>query len=59
MMNAMVWVVLGGLAVLVTMVLLAAVARHKGDAGSDPDLGSISSSWLNENRAQDRDFHNR
>jgi hypothetical protein len=58
-MNAMVWVVVGGLAVLVTMALLA-VAWRKGDAGGDPDLGSISSSWLNENRAQDRESsHNR
>jgi len=49
-MHAMVWVVVGGLAVLVTMALLA-VARRNGDAGGDRDLGSISSSWLNENRA--------
>jgi hypothetical protein len=53
-MNPMVWVAVGGLAMLAMMALLA-VARHKGHAGGDADLGSISSSWLNENRANERE----
>jgi hypothetical protein len=52
----MVWVVVGGLAVLVMLVLLVG-ARRKGGAGGDRDLGSISSSWLSERRAQERDSH--
>jgi hypothetical protein len=53
-MRAMVWVVVGGLAVLVMLALLV-VARRQGDAGGDQDHGSISGSWLNEHRARERD----
>jgi hypothetical protein len=50
----MVWVVVGGLAVLVTLALVV-VAWRTGDTGGDRDLGSISSSWLSERRAHERD----
>ena len=53
-MQAMVWVVVGGLAVLVTLALLVG-ARRRGGMGGDRDLGSISSSWLSERRAHERD----
>jgi hypothetical protein len=50
----MVWVAVGGLAVCVTLALWAAARRKGGAVGTD-DLGSISSSWLNERRAHDRE----
>ena len=52
----MLWVAVGGLAVLITMALVA-VARHQGGKGADTDLGSISGSWLNERRAHERESH--
>jgi hypothetical protein len=48
----MVWIALLGLAVLVVLALLVMARRRDGASG---DLGTISGSWLNERRAQDRD----
>ena len=50
----MVWVAVGVLAVVVALALLLMTRRRDGGVG-DRDLGSISSSWLNERRAHDRD----
>lgn len=50
----MVWIVAGGLMVLVILGLLV-IARRKTENGHDADLGSISSGWLSENRAHERD----
>ena len=55
----MVWVTLGGVAVLIAAVIMVA-ARRKGGTSGDRDLGIVSSSWLNERRASDRESdHNR
>ena len=57
-MAGMVWVTLGGVAVLVILAVIVA-ARNMGDT-TGGDLGIISSSWLNERRANDRESdHNR
>ena len=58
-MTAMVWIAIGGLIVLVTIVLFAS-ARRADDAVGDRDLGKISSGWLNQNRAREwESSHNR
>jgi hypothetical protein len=54
----MVWVAIGGLAVLATMALLT-FARRNGDGVGDRDLGKISSGWLNQNRAHEWESHHR
>jgi len=55
----MVWVTLGGVAVL-TIAAIMVAARRKGGVSGDRDLGIVSSSWLNERRASDRESdHNR
>ena len=52
----MVWVTLGGVAVL-TIAAIMVTARRKG---GESDLGIVSSSWLHERRASDRESnHNR
>jgi hypothetical protein len=50
----MVWVSLGVLVVCVVLAWLLLMVRRR-DGGGGTDLGSISSSWLNESRAHDRD----
>jgi hypothetical protein len=49
----MVWVAAGGFVVVVTMAAWA--FRRTGAARSGTDLGDISTSWLNQHRAHDRD----
>lgn len=51
----MVWIALAVLAVVVAVALLFLVARRRDGDGGDRDLGIISSSWLNERRAHERD----
>ena len=58
--NGMVWIAVGGLAVLGAVALLVVIARRNRDPSGDRDLGDISSSWLNEHRAHERESnHNR
>jgi hypothetical protein len=47
------WLALGGLVVLGLAVALFSFLRHAGDHGRD--LGSVSSQWINEHRAQAQD----
>jgi hypothetical protein len=60
-MAAMVWITVGGVAVLMIVGILVAAVRKRGGSGDgDRDRGIISTSWLNEHRASDRDSdHNR
>jgi hypothetical protein len=50
----MMWIALGVLAVCVALALFVMVRRRDG-GGRERDLGIISSSWLNERRAHERD----
>jgi hypothetical protein len=49
----MVWIVVGGFAAVV--VVAAWAFRRGGVSRSGTDLGDISTSWLNQHRAHDRD----
>ena len=58
-MAAMVWMTVGGVAVVMILGIMVAARRKRGGS-VDGDRGIISTSWLNEHRASDRDSdHNR
>ena len=50
----MVWIAVGGVAVLVTTAF-GVITWSRRDGVQERDLGSISGTWLNERRANDRD----